>query len=99
MHPTQRAIVERKCKGPARVSGSAGTGKSVVALHRATRLVKKNPKARVLLTTYSRTLAARLAQQADLLLDPASRERKSLRIEHLHKVTRDLWMQLGGKSS
>lgn len=98
LHPTQRSIVERKFKGPARVSGSAGTGKSVVALHRATQLVKKNPGAHVLLTTYSRTLAARLAQQADLLLNPASRERQLLRIEHLHKVTRELWTQTTGKS-
>jgi len=98
LHPTQRSMVERKFKGPARVSGSAGTGKSVVALHRAARLVNKNAGARVLLTTYSRTLAARLSQQADLLLDPSSRERKSLRIEHLHKVTRDLWTHEMGKS-
>ena len=35
LHPSQRAIVERRFAGPARVSGSAGTGKTVVALHRA----------------------------------------------------------------
>ena len=35
LHPEQRATVERHYNGPARVSGSAGTGKTVVALHRA----------------------------------------------------------------
>jgi len=35
LHPTQRSVVERSFNGPARVTGSAGTGKSVVALHRA----------------------------------------------------------------
>jgi superfamily I DNA/RNA helicase len=43
--------------GPARVSGSAGTGKTVVALHRAVHLARVNPDARVLLTTFSDTLA------------------------------------------
>lgn len=57
LHPAQKAIVERSFNGPARVSGSAGTGKTVVALHRAVFLARKNPDARVLLTTYSDTLA------------------------------------------
>ena len=34
LHPDQRGIVERNYNGAARVSGSAGTGKTVVALHR-----------------------------------------------------------------
>ena len=35
LHPEQRQWVERDYAGPARVSGSAGTGKTIVALHRA----------------------------------------------------------------
>ena len=35
LHPAQRALVERDYSGPARVAGSAGTGKTIVALHRA----------------------------------------------------------------
>ena len=57
LHPEQRAIVERDYSGPARVSGSAGTGKTIVALHRAVYLARKNPGARVLLTTFSDPLA------------------------------------------
>jgi UvrD-like helicase C-terminal domain/UvrD/REP helicase N-terminal domain len=57
LHPAQREVVERRYGGPARVSGSAGTGKTIVALHRAVYLGKANPGARVLLTTFSRTLA------------------------------------------
>jgi hypothetical protein len=68
LHPTQRSVVERSFNGPARVTGSAGTGKSVVALHRAAWLARQNTKARILLTTFSRTLAMRLAQNADILL-------------------------------
>ncbi len=40
--------------------GSAGTGKTVVALHRAVRLARENPQARVLLTTFSEALARAL---------------------------------------
>ncbi len=57
LHPAQRQLVERDYSGPARVSGSAGTGKTIVALHRAVFLVRSNPDARVLLTTFSETLA------------------------------------------
>jgi mRNA-degrading endonuclease RelE of RelBE toxin-antitoxin system len=57
MHPDQKQWVARDYTGPARVSGSAGTGKTVVALHRAVHLARANPDARVLLTTFSDTLA------------------------------------------
>jgi mRNA-degrading endonuclease RelE of RelBE toxin-antitoxin system len=57
LHPEQRQSVERDYIGPARVSGSAGTGKTIVALHRAVFLVRSHPNARVLLTTFSDTLA------------------------------------------
>ncbi len=57
LHPVQRSWAEREYNGPARVSGSAGTGKTVVALHRAAILARRNPDARVLLTTFSATLA------------------------------------------
>jgi hypothetical protein len=43
LHPEQRQWVERDYTGPARVSGSAGTGKTIVALHRAVYLARSNP--------------------------------------------------------
>lgn len=57
LHPAQRRLVERDYSGAARVSGSAGTGKTVVALHRAVHLAQQNEDARVLLATFSDTLA------------------------------------------
>ena len=57
LHPAQRQLVEKDFGGPARVSGSAGTGETVVALHRAVFLTRTNPDARVLLTTFSEPLA------------------------------------------
>lgn len=60
LHPAQQGVVDRSFNGPARVTGSAGTGKTVVALHRAVRLARASPTARVLLTTFSAPLAAAL---------------------------------------
>ena len=57
LHPAQRELVERDFNGPARVAGSAGTGKTIVALHRAVHLARNNRESRVLLTTFSDTLA------------------------------------------
>lgn len=57
LHPAQRSVVESDYSGPARVSGSAGTGKTIVALHRAVHLARKNEEARVLLVTFSEALA------------------------------------------
>lgn len=92
LHPSQRTAVEKTYAGPAKVSGGAGTGKTVVALHRAAHLVKANPNARVLLTTFSTTLAARLQQQAELLLQGT--DRKRLTITNLHKLARDVWTRV-----
>lgn len=57
LHPSQRAIVRAEFNGPARVRGGPGTGKTVVALHRARRLAREAPdNRRVLLSTFLRTL-------------------------------------------
>src|SRR5690606_9518702 len=61
LHPSQRETVERRHNGPARVAGSAGTGKTVVALHRVLRLLQSDAEARVLLTTFSEPLSRALA--------------------------------------
>ncbi len=61
LHPSQRSLVEREWNGPVRVLGGAGTGKTVVAMHRARYLVKEiftNEHDRILFTTFTRNLAA-----------------------------------------
>lgn len=72
LHPSQRAVAERAFNGPARVAGSAGTGKTVVAVHRAARAARADPKARVLLTTFSEPLAGHLAAKLRVLAGPDS---------------------------
>ncbi|MCW8143017.1 AAA family ATPase [Agrobacterium tumefaciens] len=69
LHPSQRALVERSFSGPARVAGSAGTGKTIVAIHRAVRLARDNPNARILLASFSQPLADAMAKKL-LVLAP-----------------------------
>ena len=68
LHPAQQQLVDRSFSGPARVSGSAGTGKTIVAIHRAVHLARNNPTARVLLTTFSKILANSLRAKIMQLL-------------------------------
>ena len=81
LHPEQRALVEGKYKGPVKVCGSAGTGKTVVALHRAAHLARINPDARILLTTLSDPLANALQVKVNCLLahEPQLAERIDVR--------------------
>lgn len=55
LHPQQARLVRRSFPGPSRVRGPAGTGKTVVGLHRAAHLARIKP-GRILVTTYVRTL-------------------------------------------
>jgi superfamily I DNA/RNA helicase len=73
LHPKQRRIARARSQGPTRITGSAGTGKTVVALHRAAFLVRevfKKPDDRVLLTTFAVNLAHDLRAQLAKLLGP-----------------------------
>jgi mRNA-degrading endonuclease RelE of RelBE toxin-antitoxin system len=79
LHPGQREWVQRHYNGPARITGSAGTGKTVVALHRAAHLARQNPEARILLASFTDTLASALKTKLRRLL--GSEPRLSERID------------------
>ncbi|MFD9369832.1 UvrD-helicase domain-containing protein [Streptomyces sp. NPDC060020] len=55
LHPDQVALVRRNWSGPARISGPAGTGKTVVALHRAAHLARRTT-GRILYVTFANNL-------------------------------------------
>ena len=55
LHPDQIRVVRRSFNGPSRIRGAAGTGKTVVGLHRAAHLARTG-SGRVLVTTYVKTL-------------------------------------------
>ncbi|MFE6735982.1 3'-5' exonuclease [Microbacterium sp. NPDC057650] len=69
LHPEQAMYASGDYSGPFRLSGGAGTGKTVVLLHRARHLMSQNPNARIVLTTYTRALAENLKRDL-LALDP-----------------------------
>ncbi len=86
LHPEQRQWVERDYTGPARVSGSAGTGKTIVALHRAAHLARTHPDARVLLTTFSDTLASSLHTKLKRLLGNEPRLAERIDVHSLNAI-------------
>jgi mRNA-degrading endonuclease RelE of RelBE toxin-antitoxin system len=86
LHPEQRQWVERDYTGPARVSGSAGTGKTIVALHRAAYLARTHPDARVLLTTFSDTLASALHTKLKRLLGNEPRLAERIDVHSLNAI-------------
>lgn len=96
LHPDQRELVERDYAGPARVSGSAGTGKTIVALHRAAYLARNNPDARVLLTTFSDTLANALHTKLKRLLGNEPRLGERIDIQSLNTIGLRLYKGLVG---
>ena len=97
LHPEQQAMVERRYNGPARVSGSAGTGKTVVALHRAAYLAGANPSGRVLLTTFSDALARLLQTNLELLANHDARILSRITVQSLDTVALDVYRERFGK--
>lgn len=96
LHPAQREIVTRVYTGTARVAGSAGTGKTVVALHRAVHLAERAPDARILLTTFSDPLARMLKDKLRTLISNRPRLAERIDVEalsaialRLHRATLD----------
>ncbi|MGA2261328.1 MAG: 3'-5' exonuclease [Acidobacteriota bacterium] len=86
LHPEQRQWMERDYNGPARVAGSAGTGKTIVALHRAAHLARTHPDARVLLTTFSDTLANTLQTKLRRLLGSQPRLAERIDVHSLNAI-------------
>ena len=91
LHPKQRKVVETNYSGPFRVSGSAGTGKTVVAIHRAAFLARANPEARVLLTTFSDTLADALRTKLRRLIHKEPRLSECVEVDAIDTVGERLY--------
>tara|TARA_R110001583_G_scaffold151136_3_gene303082 strand:+ start:448 stop:2529 length:2082 start_codon:yes stop_codon:yes gene_type:complete len=91
LHPSQQELVERDFKGPARVSGSAGTGKTIVALHRAVHLTRQDENARVLLATYSSLLANVLRERSKRLISEELRLGERLEVYSVREIAARLY--------
>jgi len=99
LHPEQRQWVEREYTGPARVSGSAGTGKTIVALHRAVFLARANSNARVLLTTFSDILANALRTQLKRLVSNEPRLAERIDVHSLNAIGSRLYKSHFGQAN
>ena len=83
LHPTQKKLVSRSWNGPVRVLGGAGTGKTVVAMHRAVWIVRnilKN-KEKLLFTTFTANLATDIEQNLKKLC--SAQEMEKIEVKHV----------------
>ena len=96
LHPSQRRLVARTWSGPVRVLGGAGTGKTVVAMHRAVYLAEKvfkEPTDRILFTTFTRNLAADISANLDAMCSPDVKRR--IEVTHIDKWVAGLLKRAG----
>lgn len=94
LHPTQRAVVDAAYKGPARVTGGPGTGKTVVALHRAHMLAKRG-EGKVLVTTFTSTLSETLQSGLDMLIDDEKTESR-IEVTHVDRIAHRIFRKAHG---
>ena len=86
LHPSQLRIVRKEYKGPARILGGAGTGKTVVAMHRAKELASHclgNEK--ILFTTFTENLAEDILDNLRKICTPDI-------MKHIEIVHLDQWV-------
>ena len=85
LHPSQRRFVERDWKGPVRLIGGAGTGKTVVAMHRARWLVRQSEESKILFFTFNRNLATDIRNNLLKICKPEEMQR-------IEVVNIDAWL-------
>ncbi|MEN9577763.1 MAG: hypothetical protein RJA70_772 [Pseudomonadota bacterium] len=95
LHPSQAKLVKMHSNGPARVLGGAGTGKTVVAMHRARHLAKTCPVGKkILFTTFTTNLAADIQ---GLLGSLCGQEFEQIEVTSLHAWARGVLQARGIK--
>jgi len=91
LHPTQRKLAYSTFNGVLKVTGSAGTGKTVVAMHRARHLAQQGQ--RVLLTSYVNTLCHNLRRNLQLFC--TSDELRRITVSTVHAIAQNLLREAG----
>jgi hypothetical protein len=89
LHPSQRKLVEPDFKGSVRVTGGAGTGKTVVALHRLKKLTSiliDGDERKIVFTTFTNALTQNLMVLADKL----NIDKSKITITNIDTLVRDL---------
>ncbi|WP_052809931.1 UvrD-helicase domain-containing protein [Streptomonospora alba] len=103
LHPRQQRLADARFAGSAQVTGGPGTGKTVLALHRAAHLARRDAaryprdgRRSVLLTTFNRVLAQTLAQQLDRIL-PDREPRDRVEVATVDSLARSLVQERTGR--
>lgn len=91
LHPSQRIIVESDYKGSVKVSGGAGSGKTVAALHRLKKLSMNAEKESILFTTFTHALVTNIKQRIINL----GVNQDACKIANIDEVARDLAKKYG----
>ena len=102
LHPSQQRVVQAKASGATKVTGGPGTGKTIVALHRARLLAEElfaSDERPVLMTTFSATLAASLRALLQQLCHDAPQLLERIHVTSLVALSRDLAEQHGVPAS
>lgn len=86
LHPSQRKLVDADYNGSTKVSGSAGTGKTIAAIHRLKHLCQNDMFGKVLFTTYTTALVENLK----VLVDKLGIDRQRYTLNNIDKVLLDI---------
>jgi mRNA-degrading endonuclease RelE of RelBE toxin-antitoxin system/thymidine kinase len=91
LHPSQRKLAIGEFNGPVKVTGTAGTGKTVVAMHRAKHFAKQGKK--VLITSFVGSLCENIKKNLKLLCTPE--EYSLINVVNIHKIAKDITSSSG----
>ena len=91
LHPQQRKVAIKDFNGPAKVSGQAGTGKTVVAMHRTKYLLEQGKK--VLFTTFTSNLGYDIEKNIKTIV--SFRDLKRLEINNVDSLIATVFNSLG----
>lgn len=90
LHPSQKALVKREFSGPARLRGVSGSGKTVVAVHRAReaarRILRGNVDGKVLFVTFNKSLSELVCRLLRRLCTPSE-------FAQIEVITHGRWCQ------
>ncbi|WP_040815997.1 UvrD-helicase domain-containing protein [Nocardia concava] len=94
LHPAQQSVVNGSYNGSARVTGGPGTGKTVVALHRAQHLAERG-EGKVLVTTFTSTLAESLEDGILMLVDDLAHASRIV-VQHIDRIAHRVFREKHG---
>ncbi len=85
----QQQLVCRNYNGPSKIFGAAGTGKTVVALHRVKYLTQNSPNSRICLITFSKVLADDLERKLCLLFKSSNLSAENIKVYDIQRLAEE----------